>query len=91
MATTNATPTATPPVATTTTTRSGSTEHRASGVAAALAFGPTRPDGRISVSIAGSSGSIGTQTLEVIRAEPERFVVECLGVFGSAKFIYFQF
>ena len=84
MATTKATPTATPPVATTTTTRSGSTEHRASGVAAALAFGPTRPDGRISVSIAGSTGSIGTQTLEVIRAEPGRFVVECLGVFGSA-------
>ncbi len=56
----------------------------AKGVAAAMAFGPTRPDGRISVSIAGSTGSIGTQTLDVIRAEPERFVVECLGVFRSA-------
>ena len=55
----------------------------ASGVAAAMAFGPTRPDGRISVSIAGSTGSVGTQTLDVIRAEPDRFVVECLGVFSS--------
>ena len=61
-----------------------------SATAAALAFRPSRPDGRISVSIAGSTGSIGTQTLDVIRAEPERFVVECLGVFHSADALLAQ-
>lgn len=35
------------------------------------------------VAIAGSSGSIGTQTLDVVRAEPERFEVVGLGVSSS--------
>ena len=38
----------------------------------------------IRVAIAGSSGSIGTQTLEVIRAEPDRYQVVGLGVGASA-------
>lgn len=36
----------------------------------------------ISVSIAGSTGSIGTQTLEVVEAEPDRFEVVALGASG---------
>ena len=35
---------------------------------------------RVRVAIAGSSGSIGTQTLDVIRSEPDRFEVVALGV-----------
>jgi 1-deoxy-D-xylulose-5-phosphate reductoisomerase len=35
---------------------------------------------RVRVAIAGSSGSIGTQTLDVVAAEPERFEVVGLGV-----------
>jgi 1-deoxy-D-xylulose-5-phosphate reductoisomerase len=38
---------------------------------------------RTSVSIAGSTGSIGTQALEVIAAEPERFTVAALGAGSS--------
>jgi 1-deoxy-D-xylulose-5-phosphate reductoisomerase len=38
---------------------------------------------RVRVAVAGSSGSIGTQTLDVIRSEPDRFEVVALGV-GSA-------
>ncbi len=37
------------------------------------------------VSIAGSTGSIGTQTLEVVAAEPERFRVVALGAGSSAE------
>lgn len=37
----------------------------------------------VRVSIAGSSGSIGTQTLDVVRAEPDRFRVVGLGVSSS--------
>ncbi|HLU42594.1 MAG TPA: 1-deoxy-D-xylulose-5-phosphate reductoisomerase [Microthrixaceae bacterium] len=36
------------------------------------------------VSIAGSTGSIGTQTLDVVRAEPDRFEVVALGAWSSA-------
>jgi 1-deoxy-D-xylulose-5-phosphate reductoisomerase len=50
----------------------------------------TRPDGRISVSVVGSTGSIGTQTLDVVRREPDRFVVECLGAFRSADALLAQ-
>ena len=32
------------------------------------------------VAVLGSSGSIGTQTLEIIRADPERYRVTALGV-----------
>ena len=44
----------------------------------------SRSDGRVSVSIVGSTGSIGTQTLDVVRSEPGRFVVDCLGAYRSA-------
>jgi 1-deoxy-D-xylulose-5-phosphate reductoisomerase len=37
------------------------------------------------VSIAGSTGSIGTQTLEVVAAEPDRFRIVALGAGSSAK------
>jgi 1-deoxy-D-xylulose-5-phosphate reductoisomerase len=50
----------------------------------------SRPDGRISVSVVGSTGSVGTQTLDVIRAEPDRFVVECLGAYRSADALLAQ-
>ncbi len=39
------------------------------------------------VSIAGSTGSIGTQTLEVIAAEPDRFVVVALGAGSSVELL----
>ena len=44
----------------------------------------------IRVAIAGSSGSIGTQTLEVIRAEPDRYQVVGLGVGASAAALIAQ-
>ena len=37
------------------------------------------------VSIAGSTGSIGTQTLEVVAAEPDRFEVVALGAHSSVE------
>jgi 1-deoxy-D-xylulose-5-phosphate reductoisomerase len=37
------------------------------------------------VSIAGSTGSIGTQTLEVVAAEPDRFEVVAIGAGSSAE------
>jgi 1-deoxy-D-xylulose-5-phosphate reductoisomerase len=43
-----------------------------------------------SVSIAGSTGSIGTQTLEVIAAEPERFTVAALGAGSSIDLLVEQ-
>jgi len=42
------------------------------------------------VSIAGSTGSIGTQTLEVIAAEPERFTVAALGAGSSVDLLVEQ-
>lgn len=42
------------------------------------------------VAILGSSGSIGTQTLEVIEAEPERFEVAALGVGSSVDVLVDQ-
>jgi 1-deoxy-D-xylulose-5-phosphate reductoisomerase len=36
----------------------------------------------ITVALAGSTGSIGTQTIEVVRAEPERFQLVALGAGG---------
>ncbi|HEX5367711.1 MAG TPA: 1-deoxy-D-xylulose-5-phosphate reductoisomerase [Acidimicrobiales bacterium] len=35
------------------------------------------------VAVAGSTGSIGTQTIEVVRAEPDRFEVVALGAWSS--------
>ena len=35
------------------------------------------------VAVAGSTGSIGTQTLDVVRAEPDRFEVAALGAWSS--------
>ena len=40
---------------------------------------------RTTVSIAGSTGSIGTQTLEVVAAEPDRFEVVALGAGSSVE------
>jgi 1-deoxy-D-xylulose-5-phosphate reductoisomerase len=42
------------------------------------------------VAVAGSSGSIGTQTLEVIRAEPEAYQVVSLGVGSSVQVLLEQ-
>jgi 1-deoxy-D-xylulose-5-phosphate reductoisomerase len=44
----------------------------------------------IRVAVAGSSGSIGTQTLDVIRAEPEAYEVVGLGVGSSVEAIVAQ-
>jgi hypothetical protein len=35
------------------------------------------------VAVAGSTGSIGTQTIDVVRAEPDRFEVVALGAWSS--------
>ena len=45
---------------------------------------------RVRVAIAGSSGSIGTQTLDVVRAEPDRYEVVSLGVGTSAQVVIEQ-
>jgi 1-deoxy-D-xylulose-5-phosphate reductoisomerase len=42
------------------------------------------------VSIAGSTGSIGTQTLEVVAAEPERFEVVAIGAASSVDLLVAQ-
>jgi 1-deoxy-D-xylulose-5-phosphate reductoisomerase len=44
----------------------------------------------IRVAIAGSSGSIGTQTIDVVRAEPDRFEVVALGVGSSVDVVVSQ-
>jgi 1-deoxy-D-xylulose-5-phosphate reductoisomerase len=36
------------------------------------------------VAVAGSTGSIGTQTIDVVRAEPDRFEIMALGAWSSA-------
>ena len=45
---------------------------------------------RTRVAIAGSSGSIGTQTIDVVCAEPDHFVVTALAVGGSADAVIEQ-
>jgi 1-deoxy-D-xylulose-5-phosphate reductoisomerase len=45
---------------------------------------------RIRVAVAGSSGSIGTQTLDVVRAEPDAYEVVALGVGRSASSVIEQ-
>lgn len=42
------------------------------------------------VAIAGSSGSIGTQTIDVVRAEPEQYTVTALAVGSSADLVIEQ-
>jgi 1-deoxy-D-xylulose-5-phosphate reductoisomerase len=42
------------------------------------------------VAIAGSTGSIGTQTIDVVQAEPERFEVVALGAWSSADALVAQ-
>jgi 1-deoxy-D-xylulose-5-phosphate reductoisomerase len=44
----------------------------------------------VSVSVVGSTGSVGTQTLDVIRAEPGRFRVDCIGAFRSIELLVAQ-
>ena len=51
---------------------------------------PTPPSGPVAVSIVGSSGSIGTQTLDVIRANPTQFRVHALGVNSSVDVLVAQ-
>ncbi|HEX4980322.1 MAG TPA: 1-deoxy-D-xylulose-5-phosphate reductoisomerase, partial [Ilumatobacteraceae bacterium] len=45
---------------------------------------------RIRVAVAGSSGSIGTQTLDVVRADPDAYEVVGLGVGSSAEALIAQ-
>jgi 1-deoxy-D-xylulose-5-phosphate reductoisomerase len=45
---------------------------------------------RQNVAVAGSTGSIGTQTLEVIAANPERFRVQSIGAFRSVDLLVEQ-
>ena len=45
---------------------------------------------RVRVAIAGSSGSIGTQALDVVRAEPDRYEIVALGVGSSADTVIAQ-
>src|SRR5690606_34828739 len=72
---------------------SSSCEAAAAGRPAA---GPERGagyPGRVAVTtvaIAGSTGSIGTQTIDVVRAEPERFEVVALGAWSSADALLAQ-
>ncbi len=42
------------------------------------------------VAIAGSTGSIGTQTIDVVRAEPDRFEVVAIGAWSSAEALVAQ-
>jgi 1-deoxy-D-xylulose-5-phosphate reductoisomerase len=42
------------------------------------------------VAIAGSTGSIGTQTIDVVRAEPDRFEVVALGAWSSVDLLVAQ-
>ena len=42
------------------------------------------------VAVAGSTGSIGTQTIDVVRAEPERFEVVALGAWSSVDALVAQ-
>ena len=44
----------------------------------------------INVAVLGSTGSIGTQTLDVIATEPERFRVASLSAHGSVEAVAAQ-
>jgi len=45
--------------------------------------GSTGPDGRVTVSLIGSTGSIGTQAIDVISRYPDRFTVTGLSAGGA--------
>lgn len=49
-----------------------------------------QPDGPVSVAVVGCTGSVGTQTLDVIRANPGRFRVEALGAHRSVDVLLAQ-
>ena len=49
-----------------------------------------RGDSRRRVAVVGSTGSIGTQTLEVLRSAPDRFVVTALGAARSVELLASQ-
>ena len=52
---------------------------------------PTRrDDSRRRVAVVGSTGSIGTQTLDVLRSAPDRFVVSALGAARSVDLLAAQ-
>ena len=55
----------------------------------ATAPGP-RDDSRRRVAVVGSTGSIGTQTLDVLRSAPDRFVVSALGAARSVDLLAAQ-
>lgn len=44
----------------------------------------------VSISVVGSTGSVGSQALDVIRAEPGRFRVECIGAFRNVDLLVAQ-
>ena len=54
------------------------------------ASAPSAPDGPVAISIVGSTGSIGRQTVEVVLAEPERFRVVALGASRSVDVLAAQ-
>ena len=49
-----------------------------------------RHQGPVRVSLVGSTGSIGTQTLDVVRAEPDRFTIVGLGAMRSVEALLAQ-
>ena len=49
-----------------------------------------RDDSRRRVAVVGSTGSIGTQTLEVLRSAPDRFLVTALGAARSVELLASQ-
>jgi 1-deoxy-D-xylulose-5-phosphate reductoisomerase len=51
---------------------------------------PSVPDGPVAISIVGSTGSIGQQTIEVVKAEPGRFRVVALGAARSIELLAAQ-
>jgi 1-deoxy-D-xylulose-5-phosphate reductoisomerase len=51
---------------------------------------PTTETGRVSVAVVGSTGSIGRQTLDVVRSDPDRFRVAALGAAHSVEALALQ-
>ncbi len=47
--------------------------------------GPVGPGAQVTVSLVGSTGSIGTQAIDVIEASPDRFRVVALGAYRSVE------
>jgi len=57
---------------------------------ARTAVGTRRDDSRRRVAVVGSTGSIGTQTLDVLRSVPDRFVLSALGAARSIDLLAAQ-